>query len=69
MLGLPLLVRGACVKEQQLGEVCVSFCPACGDRLRWSKNQGAAFECWLGHCECGALRVLRLQHVVAETDS
>ncbi len=55
--------------NQEIGEVCVSFCAACGTRLRWEQRVGEAFACWIGHCECGWLRVLHLQTVVEEAGS
>jgi hypothetical protein len=47
--------------NDQLGEICVSFCGACGERLRWEQRAGSSFECWVGSCDCGWLRVLHIQ--------
>jgi len=52
--------------KQEIGEVCVSFCAACGGRLRWERRAGEVLKCWIGSCDCGWLRVLYLQTVVEE---
>ena len=54
--------------KQELGEASASYCAACSRQLRWERNVGEEIECWLGRCECGWLRIIRITHVV-EADS
>jgi hypothetical protein len=60
--------KGA-VLSQQLGEVCITFCAACGERLRWERNDGEVMECWIGRCECGWLCILHLRTKFDEATS
>ena len=50
--------------NDQLGEVCVSFCGVCGGRLSWEQRAGSSFECWIGWCDCGWLRLLHIRELL-----
>jgi hypothetical protein len=63
-----LLGKGAAWK-QEIGEACITFCPACGARLAWERSAGETHQCWLGRCACGALRVLHLHTLVEQEHS
>ena len=46
--------------EQEPNEALISRCPSCSEPLRWERVSGENVESWIGRCECGWIRVLRL---------